>query len=166
MNDGTPIDPRAPVVVNNVLYNADAIVAAYMNDVFGLDITTVTYVALGIVDPNSESASIRDRLIAGCYFYNHVDLPGKRDISVAAVMTDQAATNRAAIRQILAYPFRELQLPRISAEIDMTNTRSLRQAEILGFQLEGIKKRMGQNGGDWGVFGLYPETCPFWKDEA
>ena len=156
------------MVVNNVLYNEDAIVATWISEQFaieGVDLVTVPFVAFGIIDPDSNSTSIRERLIAGCYFFNHVDVPGKRDIWVTAAMTEAAASHRSAIQQILKYPFEQLGLQRISAECDLSNTRVLRQLQILGFAQEGVKPYVGKNGSPWGYFGLYPQNCPFWNDK-
>lgn len=158
------MEEGSPFVLNNVLYNADAHVAAWINDQFGIDLTTVGFKAMGIIDPDTESSSIRDRIIAGCYFYNHVDVPGKRDIWVTAAMKAPAAHHRAAIKQILEYPFKQLNLPRISAECDLSDDRVLKQLQILGFVQEGEKKFMGANGGSWGYFALYPSNCPFYQD--
>ncbi len=161
----TLLDTKAPVIVNNVLYNEDAVVATWINEQFnipGVDLVSVPFVAMGIVDPDSSSTSLRERLIAGCYFFNHVDKPTRKDIWVTAAMTDAAASHRAAIKQILHYPFGELGLRRISAECDMANTRLMRQLEILGFAFEGHKPNVGPS--EWGYFGLYPERCPFWND--
>lgn len=156
-----------PVVVNNVLYNEDAIVAAWINEQFphqGVELVSEPFRAFGIINPNAGSTSMRDSLIAGCYFFRHIDVPTKRDIWVCAAMTDAAASHRSAIKQILHYPFTQLGLPRITAECDMSNTRVLRQLDILGFVQEGIKPAMNAEGASYGYFGLYPHNCPFWRD--
>ena len=163
----TFLESKSPVIVNNVLYNEDAVVATWINEQFnipGVDLVSVPFVAMGIVDPNSSSTSLRERLIAGCYFFNQVDTPVRKDIWVTAAMTESAASHRGAIKQILAYPFQQLGMKRISAECDLSNTRLLRQLEILGFAQEGVKPNVGPNGEAWGYFGLYPERCPFWND--
>lgn len=161
-------DIKSPVIVNNVLYNEDAVVGLWVHEQFateGLDMVMEPgFVAFGIVDPSSTSTSLRERLIAGCYFFRHTDTPGKRDIWVCAAMTEAAMTHRAAIRQILQYPFTQLGLSRISAECDLTNLRLLRQLEILGFAQEGIKPHMDKSGRSFGYFGLYPQNCPFWSE--
>ena len=74
------------------------------------------------------------------------------DIQCAVACDTRAAMVRAWAR-CMAYPFVQLQLPRVSAEIELENERSIRLAEGLGFQLEGIKRGAGVNG-DVGVFGL------------
>ena len=148
-----------PYEVNGVLYNADAIVATWVQEQMGSDaLVEAGFVALGIVDPNGASASFRERLIAGCYFHGHK--PGQ-DIWVAAAMTQAAASHRSAIRQILAYPFRDLGLMRVSAEISETNARSIEQARILGFTKDGTKR---VNGDVWGYWSLYRDNCPFWAN--
>jgi len=99
------------MVLNNVLYGEDALVATWINDQFGLtdiwELTTTGFTAMGIIDPSSDAPSLRNRLVAGCYWYNHVDKPHKRDIWVCAAMTEAAASHRTAIRQILRYPFEQ-----------------------------------------------------------
>ena len=164
----TPEAMAAPVIVNNVLYHETALVGSWIHEKMGVDIVGASGaaipIAFGLVDPNSKSPNLSERLIAGCYFYNMVNLPDKKDIWLTAVMTEPSMQYRQAIKQVLAYPFGQLGLPRISAEIDMRNTKSIRQAEIMGFQLEGRKRFMGVGGGDYGVFGLYPDNCPFWRD--
>lgn len=154
-----------PLIVNNVLYGCDAIVAAWMNEKgFDLDLTIVGFVAMGIIDPKRETNNLVDLLIGGCYFYNHFQGHNRNDISVAAVMTEPAASHRSSVRQILSYPFQQLGLKRISAECDPTNHRLLRQLDILGFVKEGEKPFVRDDGGPFCIFGLYADRCPFWTE--
>jgi RimJ/RimL family protein N-acetyltransferase len=66
---------------------------------------------------------------------------------------------KPAIRQILDYPFGQLKLPRISAEMALNNADGVNSAVKLGFRLEGRKRKKMRDGTDMGVFGLLAEDA-------
>lgn len=137
---------------------AQASIAAWMQTKIGAEIVEVPFAAFGFVDGG--------KLVGGCYFHSLRDGDCK-DITVAVVLEPEIAEHpvafRTAIARVLSYPFRDLDLPRVSAEIDMSNARSIDLAQRFGFVQEGTKKHAGSNGGDVGIFGLYRDSCPYWR---
>lgn len=156
-------------VVDGVLYGADAEVCTWVNERMGGGLVPTMAVAFGVLDEGGEEGLAPDnlptRLIAGAYFFNHYD-GDVSDITVSVAVDDIASARPAVFQRILAYPFGQLGVRRITAEIDQGNERAIRQAEMLGFKLEGLKRRMGKDGGDVGVFGLLPDEARFWKRPA
>lgn len=160
--DGTT---KEPVVVDNVIYNADALVATWMHERMGeTRLVETGFVALGVLDPTNTSPNISDKLVCGVYFFNHRDVNDEKDICIAVAIKPDAFVHPKSIKRMFQYPFRDLGLPRISAEADMSNEGALRGLQQMGFVLEGTKKYMAKGRGDFGVFGLYPANCPFWSD--
>lgn len=164
----TPAVAQRPVmVVDGILYGADALVAAWVSDRLGAQVPLVPYTAFAVCAEGTPDGPVNDLskifIIAGVYWFNHYTGPDQFDISVAVASDDAVAGRPSAIRKILDYPFKDLKVPRITAEINATNERALRQAEKLGFQIEGIKRKAGAGGTDITILGLLPEECPLWK---
>jgi RimJ/RimL family protein N-acetyltransferase len=130
-----------PQVVGGVLYGADELVAEWVHRKMGADKPELPCVAMG--------AFARDRLAMGAVFFNQQEA----DITVAFAAEPYGCKPRA-IAQILTYPFHELGLPRVTAEIPLSNTASIRFVTGLGFVREGVKRRAAPDGGHVGVFGL------------
>jgi Acetyltransferase (GNAT) domain len=156
-----------PVIIDGVLFGMDAAVTAFvMSSLHGDDTSPVPVFgyAFGIVDPSKQDVDaliLPGDLIGGVIFYNHED-SDRSDMAVTVSNSDISTAHPRTIRKVLEYPFEQLKVQRLSAEIDLTNERSIRNAEKLGFKLEGLKRRKSKSGGDWGVFGLLPEECPIW----
>lgn len=131
----------SPEVINGVLYGADELVAEWVHRKMQADKPSEPCVALGVF--------ARDRLALGAVFSNHQD----RDITVSFAAEPHGCKPRA-IAQILAYPFHQLGLPRVTAEIPLSNAASIRFATGLGFVREGVKRRAAPDGGHVGVYGL------------
>ena len=158
------------MVIDGVLYGRDAEVALWVNERIGGGLVKTLFVAFGViaedVDPDAAvDPSKPVRLAAGAYFYNWRHDGGISDIHAAVAVDDVTRLHPAVIRRILSYPFEDLKVRRISVEIEMANAEPrsfrLRNAQALGFQLEGTKMHMGPKG-PYGMFGLYPQSCPFW----
>ena len=155
------------MIVEGVLYGADAMVAAWVTERLGVGLVEVPFVAFGILPEAIADAKVSESLpvalIGGAMFFNHSNVPGRRDIYCAVAVDDIGAGRIPVVQRILQYPFGELNLPRVSAEISMANDRAVRQAKNLGFVLEGRKRHAADDGTDIGLFGLYRETSEFWK---
>jgi RimJ/RimL family protein N-acetyltransferase len=128
-------------VVDGVLYGADDLVGEWINARMGDSKPDVPFVAMGVFHG--------DRIALGTMFFNQQDA----DITVAFAAEPKGCKTRA-IARIMAYPFLELGLPRVTAEIPLSNKASIRFAEGLGFVREGVKRRAAPDGGHVGVFGL------------
>lgn len=167
--DTSPAKPQ-PAVIDGVLYGMDAEIAVWVNERMGGGIVPTLFVGFGILKEQApENFRKQDGqldILAGCYFYNWQKENDVSDIHVCVAVDNIASAHPTTLRKVLDYPFGQLKVRRITAEIEMSNERSVRSAQKLGFQLEGRKRFMAAGGGDVGVFGLYPETCPLWKQEA
>ena len=141
--------------------SAQAPVATWMQARLGGDIVDVPFRAFGFVNDKGD-------LIGGAYFYNHHKSGGRSDITVAVAFEPEIAENpiafRAAIRGVLSFPFIDLGLRRVSAEIEATNVASIDLAHRCGFVEEGRKPFAGREGADVVIMGLYRDACPFFKD--
>jgi hypothetical protein len=172
---------RAPMAKDGVVYFADDIVALWTNKQLGQGVVPVGYVALGILHPtitdefanrDAEELALNlpDWLAAGCFFWgersNETGHKGQSDVSVSVSTSDGKMTSASAhptvIKRILEWPFQVRNLRRISAEIDASNTRAIRNAQLLGFKEEGRKRQAGENGGDIVQLGLLRDECEIW----
>jgi RimJ/RimL family protein N-acetyltransferase len=133
-------------VEGGVLYGADQIVARLVNEKCGGEFEPgVIQAALGILSS--------DGLVGGVIFSNY--MPG-RDITISVAVEGKRLWRPHLLARCLAYPFWQLELPRVTAEIDAANERSLRNALKLGFIPEGRKR-----GIDVCVMGLLRSEFPF-----
>lgn len=158
-----PIAVAAPDAIVDGVWggpSAQVPVATWMQQKLGGDIVEVPYGAFGFVNDKGE-------IIGGAYFYNHHKRQ-RADITMAVAFDREIAEHpgafRTAIKRVLSFPFGELNLPRVTAEIDSTNTDSIDLAQRCGFVHEGTKRMAGRNGADVEIYGLYRDACPFLKD--
>lgn len=143
-------------VIDGVLYGSDAEVAVWIKERLGVTTapTAIPFIALGIVEGN--------QIVGGAMFWNHYD--GEvRDISVTVALADDVQLARKTVVKLLEYPFGDLGLPRITALIQMSNTRAIDQALKIGFKLEGRMRRATRDGGEVGIFGLLADECAIWQ---
>lgn len=160
-------------IVDGVLHGADARVGAWVASRLDQEVIDVPFSAFGIlpeaiVKDDLTLENLPTKLIGGAYFFNHHAGPDQYDITIAVAVDDIGAGRIPVVQKILEFPFGTLDLPRVSAEICMSNTRAIKQAENVGFVLEGVKKHSAADGHEIGMFGLYRETCKYWqrKNEA
>ena len=166
------LKPRTPMVIDGILYYADAVVALWLNDRLGGSLPLVPYVAFGIVAEGTPEGNVQDlgkiRLAAAAYFFNHYKGPDQFDVSCAVVAEDVNTGRPGVIRKILDYPFGsgpdKLDCHRISAEIHASNRRCIEQAEKLGFKLEGRKRGAGSKDASQDIlmYGLLRSECQLW----
>lgn len=134
----------SPTIVDGVLYGADDVVAEWVARRLGRkQWHSKGNVALGMTDGT--------KLLGGMVFYDH--RPGAEVYFSVATDGPQAMKLRALAR-MYAYAFGQLGVKRISAEIELSNKRSIRLAEGVGFVREGVKRRAAPDGGHVGVYGL------------
>lgn len=144
----TNITPgKTPFVIDNVLYNRDADVVGWINNRLaegqpkGMnigDLVDVPFVALGVIPEGEDAGTLR--FIAGAYFFNYEPT---LDIWMAVAADTAEAGHPKILARVLDYPFRALDLPRLSVQIAEGNTRAIRQAEKLGFVIEGRPRGKG-----------------------
>ena len=130
-----------PVVLGGLLFNADDHVASWVNARCGGGKVFAPFVAIGVVCDGE--------LTAGAVFHSYQE----HDITVTAASARPSLRLAGAIRGGLHYAFEQLGVPRVSAEIELSNTRMIRLAQGLGFVREGVKRRAAGSG-HVGVYGL------------
>ena len=164
-----PFPKDQPFVAAGVLYQHDAYIAQWIANRMNFPLVEVPCVgfgvmAQGVVPDGPVSKQDFPKLAAAALFWSHQDdkITGMSDIYVTVWADEIVASHPRIISTILAFPFGQLKVRRISAEIDAANDRCIRQCEVLGFQHEGTKRRMAPGGGDMLLLGLIPEDCPFW----
>jgi hypothetical protein len=79
-------------------------------------------------------------------------------VSIATNRSGRCATREFLFRSF-AYPFLQLDLPRVTCIVDEGNDESVRLAEHLGFKLEGRLRRAAPDGRDDLMFGMLREEC-------
>lgn len=132
------------VIKNGVLFGADELVSEWVSRRLVGGKSEAPCVALGVVN------DAEDRLLGGCIFFHQE----ARDIQLAVAMEPGCALKLRALATCYAYAFNQLGLERITAMIEIKNTRSVKLAEGFGFVREGVKRRSAPDGGHVGVFGL------------
>lgn len=142
------------MVIDDVLYGEDAAVATVMHDILGDDgLMELPFHALGFVADG--------RIVGGVYFFGHRP---NADLEVCVAVKPGITLSKASIRQALTYPFKELSVPRLTAQIPAAKTAIIGQALRLGFRIEGTKRKGDGQGGDVIVLGLLPSESPDWAD--
>lgn len=112
-------------------FGADRQVADYLASQLNVASAEPGFTSIGLVDDEQNA-------IGGVIFTNY-----KQDADITLILAADLKRHpkaAKAIVNVLSYPFDQLHLPRVSAEIAETNTASIRFAEWLGFKLEGIKR--------------------------
>jgi len=133
-----------PQIVDGVLYGADDLVAEWVARRLGRKHWYAkSNVALGMTDG--------EKLIGGMVFYDY--RPGA-EVHFSVATAGPKAMKLRALARMYAYAFGQLGVKRITAEIELKNTRSIRLAEGVGFIREGVKRKAAPDGGHVGVFGL------------
>lgn len=132
--------------MDGLLYGADAYVATWVNERCGsMKLPQGEYSAIGALDGND--------LIAGILFFDQQD----NDLLMALALDTAAMAKPWRIAEVMKYPFINLDMHRVSAEIAMSNKRCVKMALGMGFKQEGLKRQAADDGGDLGVFGLLRE---------
>lgn len=158
-------DGRLWVIEEGLIYGADAEVATWISNRLGGGSVQTLFVGIGALkegtNPEDVTAeNLPSVLVAGAYFFNHYD-EELSDLSWVVAVDDFTIARPNVLRQVMRYPFRQLKVRRLTSEILLINERAVSQAKLMGFKLEGRKRRMGPGGTDVGIFGLVPEDFPF-----
>lgn len=100
---------------------------------------------------------VRNDCLVGAVAYN--GFVGRACFMHGAI-DDTTAVTRTFREEILAYPFRDLQLECVMGLVDSTNHRQIKMARGLGFKQVDVFKGSGTGGCDLVMFRLYREE---WK---
>jgi hypothetical protein len=140
---------RASSVRNDLLYGCDELVAEWVQRQCGGGKIAELAVAIGYF--------VRGEIAAGVMFFCY----RKPDIQVALAVKQPTVFTLGfarAFREVLLHPMRHMGCTRITAEIEVSNERSWRQAVGWGFEIEGRKRNAAPDGGDVLVLGLLNGT--------
>lgn len=99
-----------------------------------------------------------DRLMGAAIF----DAFTPKDCNVHLRIADKRCVSCRTIRAVLDYPFRQLKLDRVSAQVMADNAPSLELVQRLGFVYEGAKRQK-----TWASqlqFGMLITECPWITD--
>ena len=100
-----------------------------------------------------------DKILAGMVVHDYSRACRNCQLTFAAASARWAT--RPSIRALLAYPFEQLRVARVTTMIASRNVRALRLNERLGFVREGIMRR-GFGNDDTVILGLLREETPEW----
>lgn len=132
-----------PRIVDGLLFGADETVARWVNRICcGEAKSFDPCVAIGLVKGEG--------LAGGIVFFDHRG----NDIQIAMAGAGLRLVPPRTLARAFGYAFNQLGLTRITAEIAVSNARSIRAAERLGFVREGVKRRAARDGGHVAVYGL------------
>lgn len=109
---------------------------------------------LSLPDTSQCAAVLRDKkLCAAVAYYDF----RTTDIMCAFASDNPRWATRQTVNALLAYPFVQLKVFRVSALIPQTNKKSRKLCRGLGFVEEGKLRKADQNGRDLMIYGLTDE---------
>jgi RimJ/RimL family protein N-acetyltransferase len=109
-------------------------------------------VALGVVRGSE--------LAAAFLFFNY---RAGVDIEVTVVSDNADWCRPSTIRRLFDYPFRQLDLPRITSVVARDNKRCRKLCEGIGWKLEGVARKAYDGKKDAFIYGMLREEARFWK---
>lgn len=109
-------------------------------------------------EPKSIAALDENGFLLGAVVYDSFT---PYDCCLHIALADKRCVTRRNIRAVFAYPFEQLHLARVTAQIAPSNARSLVLARHLGFLHEGTKRK-GLGDESELIFGLTREECRRW----
>lgn len=137
---------------DNVVFHADAIVAAWVEKHMGEPMK---------LDPDMRAVGIvRDaKLAAGVVYdrYNGVN------VEASVAVTDPQCLTRNRLRLWLEYPFKHMGVRRITSVVAESNDRALRFNAQIGMRFEARLANAAHDGSDLIVLRMFAEECP-WID--
>lgn len=103
-----------------------------------------------------------DILLGACVYDGFTAAANALDCNMHVCISDRRAMSRRVLRAVFDYPFRQLRLARVSAQIASGNAASLEFVQRLGFVYEG-RKRLNGFDSIW-LFGMLAHECA-WMTE-
>ena len=142
-------------IVGSVLYGQDKQVTEWassrLDSVLG-GRRPYMQVALGVVRGSE--------LAAAFLFFNY---RAGVDIEVTVVSDNADWCRPSTIRRLFDYPFRQLDLPRITSVVARDNKRCRKLCEGIGWKLEGVARKAYDGKKDAFIYGMLREEARFWK---
>ena len=158
--------PPQPMIVKGLLMDHPVAVAAWLSlrVMHGELVDKFSY-GVGICPPGTPDRIVaKDEpvaLIAAAAFADYHGGNGWSDITICAAADDMATLTPEHIAGILAYPFNVLKVKRITAFVDGKNHAAVQIMHRFGFQCEGAKRGMRDDGGEVLMFGLLPSDAKY-----
>lgn len=153
-----------PYAIGRLRFNDDETVLNFIKHHIETGFTVDgDYRALGIQDNDGF-------LVAGAIFFNFTDT-GNAEFAGAASRGRMWATKNV-MRGIFAHAFGALELHRLTALVDATNTRAIKWNERAGFVEEGRLREAGKDRCDTIVYGMLKTDCRWingkegWRQQA
>lgn len=107
------------------------------------------------LDPHKSIAAFEGDRMLGAVVYDGFT---PYDCNLHIALDDRRCVTPRTLRAVFAYPFEQLKLPRVTAQVGAGNVRSLNLVRKLGFVQEGVKRR-GLGDEDELIFGLLRTEC-------
>jgi hypothetical protein len=142
-------------IVGSVLYGADMAVAEWATTRLGPVLSgrkPDVQVALGVVRGNEIAAAF--------LFFNYRP---EIDIEVSVASDNADWCRPATLRRLFDYPFRQLNLPRMTSIVARDNKRCRKLCEGVGWKLEGVARKAYDGRKDAMIYGMLREEARFWK---
>jgi RimJ/RimL family protein N-acetyltransferase len=98
-------------------------------------------------------------LVAAVVWHTYDALLRNVEGSIAAA--EPGWCSREFLRRAFRVPFEALECRRVTARANVTNVKSRRLLEGLGFQLEGLIRKLDVDGSDVLIYGMLKEECRF-----
>lgn len=162
--------PKQPMILKGLLLEYHVGVAAWLSQrvMQGELFESVGY-GIGIVPPGSPDRVVgRDEVVpliaAAMFFDHHHGRGGVSDITICAAADSMRPVTPEVVRGILSYPFGVLKVQRITAFIDGRNHDAVKLMKRFGFQCEGAKRNMRDDGGEVLMFGLLERECTYMEE--
>lgn len=108
--------------------------------------------------PGFKSIAALDPINCGIYGAVIYDGFTPFDCNLHIAIADRRCVTRRTIRAVFAYPFEQLGLSRVTAQVGAKNERSQRFVADLGFVCEGVKVN-GLGDEDELIYGMTRERC-------
>lgn len=111
------------------------------------------YKALGVFDGET--------LLGACIYDGFTAIPGALDCNMHVCIAHPRCLSRRVLRAVFDYPFCQLRLDRVSAQVMSDNEKSMEFVQRLGFVNEGAKRLQGRY---QVLFGMLRHESPWHTD--
>jgi len=110
----------------------------------------------GFVSGDAQCVAVvtTDEILAVACYNNYYP---EKDIEISFASDHPRWATRNSIREILAYPFEDLKVQRITARAPKSNRRTRKLMKGIGFQEEGKLRNAGDNNEPLFIYGLIRE---------
>lgn len=130
--------------------------------IYGQDARVLDFMAEHLSDCELPANSVTlgletdGELVAGVAFENYT----KTNIFMhVAALDGRNWLNRDFLFRVFAYPFLQLNCPRVSGLVRTDNVKAQRFDEHLGFVKEGVMRKGASDGTDFIIYGMLKEEC-------